>query len=163
MTAIAFRGEWRHLPVGVCWWIIPRAFAFGFPLPYNHLRKAVAQVLQENGIRFPSLQEDGDEVVIQAGCVRASEGHPSQDVPREGERVAVGNADTGKPASSQAPVADGPAGVSSATGHGRRFEGMATTEQDLNGQVPFSGMRRVIMILAAVAIAAMVAYCLINR
>ena len=60
-------------------------------------------------------------------------------------------------------MADGPAGVSSATGHGRRFEGMATTEQDLNEQAPFSGMRRVIMILAAVAIAAMVAYCLINR
>lgn len=161
MTAIAYRGEWRYLPGGACWWIIPRAFAFGLPLPYNHLRKAVAQVLQENGIRFPSLQEDGDEVVIQAGCVRAPEEDSSQGGPREGDgaRAAYGNAGG---AESRRPPADGPAGGPSVAGR-VRSEAMLTTEEDLKGKVPFSGMRRVIMILAVAAIAAMVAYCLINR
>lgn len=120
-------------------------------------------MLQENGIRFPSLQEDGDEVVIQAGCVMAPEGHPSQDGSLEADGVPAVCDDAGEAASFQASAANGPAGASSAAGRERRFEGMVTTEQDLNEKVPFSGMRRVIMILAAVAIVAMLAYCLINR
>lgn len=119
-------------------------------------------MLQENGIRFPSLQEDGDEVVIQAGCVRDFEGASSQDrLQEEGEARAEGG-DAGQPASFQPTAADAVADAPSAASR-ERSGGMATTEQDLNEQVPFSGMRRVIMILAAVAIIAMVAYCLINR
>lgn len=119
-------------------------------------------MLQENGIRFPSLQEDGDEVVIQAGCVRAFGGAPSQDWLQEAGESRAESGDAGQPASFQPVAADVVADAPSAASR-KCSEGMATTEQDLNEQVPFSGMRWVIMILAAVAIIAMVAYCLINR
>ncbi|MGN0261668.1 MAG: hypothetical protein ACI4B9_02295 [Eggerthellaceae bacterium] len=122
----------------------------------------MAQVLQENGIRFPSLQEDGDEVVIQAGCVRAFEEASSQSAHLESGDIQAACDNACDAESFRSPVADCPAVAPSDAGQ-VRSEGMVTTEEDLKEQIPFSGMRRVIVILAVAAIVAMVAYCLINR
>lgn len=129
----------------------------------------------ENRNRFPSVQEDDDgELVIQAGRVSSSaaSGDPvppsvclyEEDEPHRGteEPKPWASALGGGPSCEGEGACESDDSPTAPLRNRRAaFEQnrLVTTEDDLREQVPFSGMRRAILVFAALAIAAAVVYC----
>ena len=125
-------------------------------------------VTQESDFKFISVEEDDDEIVIQAGAVPSDaedalrEPMEQPDEPDEGIEDYAGFDDA---LDEDSPEEDEDALEREKFERAKaRRQAMAeanrmvTTEEDLKASVPFAGMQRVIIIVAIVLIAVFVAY-----
>ena len=119
-------------------------------------------VTQDNDFKFISVEDDDDEIVIQAGVSSSSavvDAGDSEDAGFEPEYEA-------EDAEGQLAEDDGEDAAERAKFEREKARRLAmaeanrmvTTEEDLKASVPFAGMQRAIIIIAIVLIAVFIAY-----
>ena len=134
-------------------------------------RKAVENVSEDSGFKFISVEEDEDEIVIQAGVPQGSS------VPLPVEEAETAHAESfGDILEDEEAAHDGQSFEAvdeddEEAAERARFERekarrqaraeanrMITTEEDLKASVPFAGMQRIIIVVAIVLIVVFVLY-----
>lgn len=135
-------------------------------------RKAVAYVSEDNGFKFISVEEDEDEIVIQAGMPQAVsdrqdvEDDASDVMPYSDDEIAFDEVESDEESFYDIEEEDDEDAIERA-----RFERekarrqalaeanrMITTEEDLHASVPFANMRRIIIVAAIVLIVVFLLY-----
>ena len=135
-------------------------------------RKAVAYVSEDNGFKFISVEEDEDEIVIQAGMPQAApdqpdvEGYASDVMPLSDDEVSFDEDESDESSFYDVEEEDDEDAVERAKFEREKARRQAraeanrmiTTEEDLHASVPFAGMQRVIIVVAIILIVVFVLY-----